>query len=121
MTVKCLEQSQKDFIAAAYREHVLDTEELAHMHEVSKRTVQRVLVEMGVNRARIYKGRKPKHHGLPIDMFDPQGGQTVFVDQPKSQDIVIDETPAPVPQPQPQPFFARLWAHVKQMVRVPFL
>ena len=117
MTVKCLEQSQKDFIAAAYREHVLDTEELAHMHEVSKRTVQRVLVEMGVNRARVYKGRKPKHHGLPIDMFDPQGGQTVFVTKP-TQDIVIDEVPAP--KPQPQPFFARLWAHVKFCFSYPF-
>jgi hypothetical protein len=110
MTVKCLEQSQKDFIAAAYRERVLDTDELAHMHEVSKRTVQRVLVEMGVNRARIYKGRKAKPHGLPIDMFEP--GPTAFVEEPK---------PQPEPAPQPQPFIKRLWAFVKQAIRIPFL
>jgi DNA-binding transcriptional regulator YhcF (GntR family) len=87
MTVKCLDQNQKDFIAAGYRERVFTTDELALMHGVSKRTVQRILVEMGVNRIRFYRGRKakiatPATEALQIDMFEPA---------PRSiKDIVID-------------------------------
>lgn len=88
MTVKCLDQNQKDFIAAGYRERVFTTDELAVMHGVSIRTIQRILVEMGVNRIRLYRGRKakaaitPTTAGLQIDMFEPA---------PRSiKDIVID-------------------------------
>jgi hypothetical protein len=87
MTVKCLDQNQKDFIAAGYRERVFTTDELAVMHGVSIRTIQRILVEMGVNRIRLYRGRKAKiattaTEALQIDMFEPA---------PRSiKDIVID-------------------------------
>lgn len=60
MTVKCLDQNQKDFIAAAYRERVFESSELAVMHGVSQRTIQRILHECGVARSRVYNGRKPK-------------------------------------------------------------
>lgn len=87
MTVKCLDQNQKDFIAAGYRERVFTTDELAVMHGVSIRTIQRILVEMGVNRIRLYRGRKAKPattatEAFQIDMFEPA---------PRSiKDIVID-------------------------------
>lgn len=108
MTVKCLDDEAKNFIAAAYREGVYDSEELAKLHDVSKRTIQRVLVELGVNRARAFHGRKPRSPQLPITMA------------PDTQDIVIDETPAPTLPKPPESLIARLWAHIKFCASYPF-
>ena len=98
MTVKCLDQDQKDFIAAAYRERVFESDELATMHGVSRRTIQRILLECGVARSRVFKGRKPKtvqpsapyvpnpvmEQPLPVTMVEP-------VSQPKTiKEIVLD-------------------------------
>jgi hypothetical protein len=111
MTVKCLDEETKNFIAAAYREGVYDSEELAKLHDVSKRTINRVCVELGVNRVRHYKPR-PKNTQMPIEMFEPD-----------SQDIQIPETPVPtvsaLTQP-PESLMARLWSHIKFCVSYPF-
>lgn len=107
MTVKILNDESKNFIAAAYRERVYDSEELAQRYFVSKRTIQRVLVELGVNRVRKYTGRKADPAQMPITMVEPD-------------EIVIDETPAPaLPKPQ-ESTLARLWAHVKFCLSYPF-
>lgn len=107
MTVKCLDDEAKNFIAAAYREGVYDSEELAKLHEVSKRTIQRVLVELGVNRARAFHGRKPRDSQMPITMVEPD-------------EIIIDETPAPTLPKPPESLMARLWAHIKFCASYPF-
>lgn len=101
MTVKCLDQNQKDFIAAAYRERVFESDELAVMHGVSRRTIQRILLECGVARSRVFLGRRPKAvkpveqanqiNELPITMHERE---EVFV--PK-----IDPFP---PKAQPKTF-----------------
>jgi hypothetical protein len=112
MTVKILNDESKNFIAAAYRERVYDSEELAQRYFVSKRTIQRVLVEMGVNRVRKYRGRKADPTQMPIQMFEPD-----------SQDIQIPETPAPTlsaPLQPPESLMARLWAHIKFCASYPF-
>lgn len=108
MTVKCLDEHTKNFIAAAYREGVYDTDELAEMNDVSKRTINRVCVELGVNKFRVSRPRKQLE--LPISM------------EPSAEDIQIPEVPAPtLPLPQPQPsFIARLWAFVKFGLSFPF-
>jgi len=106
MTVKCLDEHTKNFIAAAYREGVYDTDELAEMNDVSKRTINRVCVELGVNKVRVHRPRTQLE--LPISM------------EPSTEDIQIAEVPAPtLPQPQPS-FIARLWAHVKFGLSFPF-
>jgi predicted component of type VI protein secretion system len=109
MTVKCLDTDQKNFIAAGYRERVFSSEELALQYGVSKRTINRVLVECGVNRIRHCKPRYKDNSTmeLPIKMFEPN-------------EIVIDESPAPKPQPQPEPFIKRLWVFVKHALSFPF-
>ena len=71
MTVKCLTEEQKIHVAFAYDVHLTSCEELANRFDVSIRTIQRVLVEEGVNRARVRRT--------------------------KSEDITIDETPKPKP------------------------
>jgi hypothetical protein len=112
MTVKILNDESKNFIAAAYRERVYDSEELAQRYFVSKRTIQRVLVEMGVNRVRKYHGRKADPAQMPITM-EPSKADAV-------NDIRIDELPAPtLPQP-PESLMARLWAHIKFCASYPF-
>ena len=114
MTVKCLDTNQKNFIAAAYRQRVFGSEELALQYGVSKRTINRVLVECGVNRIRHYKPRYKDNSTmeLPIKMFEPH----------EPDEIVIDELPAPTlqPKPEPEPFIQRLWVFVKRALSIPF-
>ena len=107
MTVKILNDESKNFIAAAYHERVYDSEELAQRYFVSKRTIQRVLVEMGVNRVRKYHGRKADPAQMPITMVEPD-------------EIIIDETPAPTLPKPPESLMARLWAHIKFCASYPF-
>lgn len=87
MTVKCLDEHTKNFIAAAYREGIYDSDELAKLHFVSKRTINRVCVELGVNKLRVHRPRKQLE--LPISM------------EPSAEDIQIPEVPAPVVTPTP--------------------
>jgi hypothetical protein len=121
MTVKCLDQDQKNFIAAGYREGVFDSDELAIMHGVSRRTIQRVLLECGVARSRVFYGRRPKPvepvkqvervnqvNNLPITMHEPR---EVFV--PKLP-------PFPKPTQPEEPFLKRLWVFVKHALSIPF-
>jgi transposase len=61
MTVKCLTEEQKIHVAFAYNVHLTSCEELANRFDVSIRTIQRVLVEEGVNRARV---RRTKSEGV---------------------------------------------------------
>ena len=53
MTVKCLTEAQKIEIAFSYDVYNLSSEELANKFDRSTRTINRVLVEQGVNRARV--------------------------------------------------------------------
>lgn len=87
MTVKCLNETDKAEMASLYAAKLCDTDDLAQAYGVSKRTVNRVMVEQGVNHVRHYKHRTPAGHGMPIDMFEPHDD---------SQDIQIPET-APTP------------------------
>ena len=108
MTVKCLDQDQKNFIAAGYREGVFDSDELAIMHGVSRRTIQRVLLECGVARSRVFLGRRPKAvkpvepvaqvnpvNQLPITMYEREEIFIPKIDpfppKPRSmKDIIMD-------------------------------
>ena len=87
MTVKCLDEHTKNFIAAAYREGVYDSSELAEINNVSVRTINRVCVELGVNKFRMPRIRTQLE--LPITM------------EPSAEDIQIPEVPAPVVSPTP--------------------
>lgn len=90
MTVKCLTDQDKVEIAELYVAKI-PTDQLARTYEVSKRTINRVLVEQSANR---FRHRRPKYtpHGLPIDMFD--------LPEPKAEEI---PTLTQVSEPQPQP------------------
>jgi hypothetical protein len=68
MTVKCLTAEDKAEIAMLYQAKI-PSEELARNYEVSKRTINRVLVEQHVNDCR-FRRKRLVPHGLPIDMFD---------------------------------------------------
>ena len=51
MTVKCVSNDLKPLIAHAYAVEGVDSETLALAHDVSKRTIQRILVEGRMNLA----------------------------------------------------------------------
>ena len=57
MTVKCLNETTKSYIAHAYVHENASTDDLAKYNHVSTRTINRVLVEMGVART---PNRKPR-------------------------------------------------------------
>ena len=72
MTVKCLPDIDKTEIAQLYASKLMSSDDLAKCYSVSRRTINRVLVEQGVARTRVYKGRTfvepvaveamPSHH-----------------------------------------------------------
>jgi hypothetical protein len=111
MTVKCLEDHEKSEMAQLYAAGLCSSDDLAKAYDVSKRTVNRVMVEQGVNRVRIYKpsskpSRAQAEMDLPITM------------EPSSQDIIIDETPTA--QPQQPHFIIRLLQVAKNALAYPF-
>lgn len=91
MTVKCLDEHTKNFIAAAYREGIYDSAELAEMNDVSKRTINRVCVELGVNKLRVHRPRTQLELPMRTKPYNAQ----------ESHDIQIPEVPAPVVTPTP--------------------
>jgi len=104
MTVKCVPDQEKQEIAMLYVGKQMSSDELAKAYDVSKRTINRVLVELGVNRVRHYSPRV------------------------QGQDIIIDETPEPkqldlpitmIDQPEP-PFWVRLIQSAKRAFARPF-
>lgn len=74
MTVRCLQPIDKNNIAIAYHLDDKSAEELAPLYDVSVRTIQRVLVERGVNRAR---ARRAKGEGVTTQAV-PQIKPTVL-------------------------------------------
>lgn len=80
MTVKCVSNDLKPLIAHAYAVEGVDSETLALAHDVSKRTIQRILVEQGANKIRASYPRikaplvepvSTRTPDLPIIMFEP--------------------------------------------------
>lgn len=81
MPVKCIDPSIKPLIAHAYSVDGVDTDTLALCHAVSKRTIQRVLVEQGANKGRSrYRRakRNPAQLELPITMIEPTFMESLF-------------------------------------------
>ena len=107
MTVKIIPEADKSEMAQLYAAKLCDTDDLAKAYGVSKRTINRVMVEQGVNHIRVHKP-KAKGPDLPITM------------EPDAQDIVIDETPAPTLSKPKESLLARFWAHVKFCLTYPF-
>jgi hypothetical protein len=68
MTVKCLPENEKQEIAELYAAKLCSSDDLAQVYSVSRRTINRVLVEMGVARTRVHKGRTVVE---PIEMASP--------------------------------------------------
>lgn len=93
MTVKIVPQEDKEEIGMLYLARV-PSDELARTYGVSKRTINRVLVEQQVNRAQ-RRSKQPVPHGLPIDMFDfPELPVTDQI-KPQPQQSAPQETPLP--------------------------
>ena len=77
MTVKCLPDHDKSEIAQLYAAKLCDSDTLAKSYGVSRRTINRVMVEQGVNRVRVCKPRTqsdatPAPVELPITMIEPE-------------------------------------------------
>lgn len=80
MTVKCLPDHDKSEIAQLYAAKLCDSDTLAKSYGVSRRTINRVVVEQGVNRIRVCKPRvQPPVYvdssapaELPITMIEPE-------------------------------------------------
>lgn len=107
MTVKCVPDQEKQEIAMLYVGKQLSSDELAKAYDVSKRTINRVLVEQGVNRVR---------HCLPRGPRAPRD---------TSQDIIIPETSKPQQMELPitmieSPFWVRLLQSAKRVLARPF-
>ena len=110
MTVKCLTAEDKAEIAMLYQAKI-PSDELAKNYEVSKRTINRVLVEEGANRYRHHRP-KSKPHGLPIDMFDlPE-------DKVQPTPAPAEAKPQPVEAPLPELTF---FENLKVLMKVIFL
>lgn len=83
MTVKIIDNVRKAVIAYNYEQGSMTCVEMATEHGVSVRTIQRVLVEMGVNKV---INRKPKVQPVPtltelhIEMIEPS-----FMDKLKNK------------------------------------
>lgn len=110
MTVKCLTAEDKAEIALLYQAKI-PSEELAKNYEVSKRTINRVLVEQHVNDCR-FRRKRAVPHGLPINMFD----------LPEDK---VQPTPAPAeakPQPKEDPLpELTFFENLKVLLKVIFL
>ena len=65
MTVKCVDNAEKDIIVDLYRAYGISVTQLAGDFEVSRKTIYRVLAEQGITCHRITKP-KPKHKPLTI-------------------------------------------------------
>lgn len=80
MTVKCLPEIDKIEIAQLYASKLMSSDELSKSYSVSRRTINRVLVEQGVARTRVYKGRTivepvapeamPDHHLPELTLWE---------------------------------------------------
>jgi hypothetical protein len=77
MTVKCLTEAHKIHIAFSYDAHKHSSSQLSAEYGVSQRTINRVLVEQGVNRV-----RAPSIKTKPT--------QSSAVPQPKQLELQID-------------------------------
>lgn len=78
MTVKILPFEHKSHIAHLYAHENMSTDDIAKMYPVSSRTINRVLVEMGVARTpkrkpKVSAPAQPKEVWVqqPISMFEP--------------------------------------------------
>lgn len=91
MTVKCLNETVKTYIAHAYVHENASTDELARFNNVSPRTINRVLVEQGVART---PNRKPRTEQsaasvTPVEQIAPVApapSKEVWVQQPLNLD-----------------------------------
>lgn len=73
MSVRILTDIQKNIIAQFYSEKTYTTSELAQQYHVSRRTIQRVLVEQHVARTPKQTERKPKTVTAPaVDLLTPE-------------------------------------------------
>ncbi len=73
MSVKILTEIQKNVIAQFYSEKTYSTSELAQQYHVSRRTIQRVLVECHVARTPRLVERKPKTITAPaVNVLTPE-------------------------------------------------
>ena len=79
MTVRCIGDLQKQAIAFQYRDLRVPVEQIAKEYRVSKRTINRVLVEEGANKVRFHKRKDqrvlPTQQDLWLDLpieFVPQ-------------------------------------------------
>lgn len=124
MTVKCIDDESKTVIASLYSSKQYGSDDLGIMYGVSARTIQRVLVERGVNQVRNYP---PRFLGArQVDMFKPEPVKQPEIDLPITMLNEPPEMPAPEaiptlqPETQPKPFVARLWAFIKGALSFPF-
>lgn len=92
MTVKCVHDSEKAEIAQLYTSKLCSSDDLGKAYGVSKRTINRVLVEQGVNRVRAPSIRSQP---TPVPVQAPA------------------ELPITMIEPEPQPFFFRIAQSVK--------
>ena len=110
MTVRCIGDLQKQAIAFQYRDLRVPVEQIAKEYQVSKRTINRVLVEEGANKVRFHKPKQPQ---LP---------QPLPIQQELELDLPIEYVPQVTFFQKVKLFFQRLFFssnHVHATTRKP--